>query len=612
MSVTISTVNVGTTANDGTGDDVRDAFIKVNNSLSNLKSFSDSLLAPSASINITKVSTDILELTAGGPLTHNIIGNIYLTGQDTIYVDGSPVTTSAVTFSGGNVPGLAAFLNSAGSNSSETGAVTVTGGLGVGQNIFAGGIGVFSGNLVANSATDASSVSAAALISKGGLGVAKSAYIGQQLYVTGSTNLSSSLVVSGTTSITSSSASTNSSTGALIVAGGVGIGGNLNITGIQSTITGNMAISGDLTVSGNLAFGTEALRVSDNIIDLHTEADLSPLTFDNGRDVGFKFHYYKPGYGDSHAFAGWANDSGSFEYYDRGSEVGGIFVGTSYGTFKGGGLLAVNTTPATSTTTGAIVVSGGIGVAGNIYSGGNVIVTGNTSAANGSFTSINIANALNISGVTTTGNLKTTSGIFWANGASYGTTFSESVSANSLLGNTLASGIINSNLTSVGTLSGLVMAGNIVPSANVTYNLGSSTSWFNNIYGVAIQAQYADLAENYQADAQYKPGTVVVFGGKDEVTISSEFADVSVAGVISTNPAYLMNALDPGLPIALRGRVPVHVIGQVKKGDLLVTSDSPGYAASVGRNANYGPAVFAKALQDKDDDGVGTIEAVII
>jgi hypothetical protein len=64
--------------------------------------------------------------------------------------------------------------------------------------------------------------------------------------------------------------------------------------------------------------------------------------------------------------------------------------------------------------------------------------------------------------------------------------------------------------------------------------------------------------------------------------------------------------------VALRGRVPVDVIGPVQKGDLLVTSDCPGYAASVGKNANYGVAVFAKALQDKDDDGVGTIEAVII
>jgi hypothetical protein len=104
----------------------------------------------------------------------------------------------------------------------------------------------------------------------------------------------------------------------------------------------------------------------------------------------------------------------------------------------------------------------------------------------------------------------------------------------------------------------------------------------------------------------------VVFGGSAEITLATEFADVSVAGVISTDPAYLMNAANSGQPVALRGRVPVDVVGPVQKGDLLVTSDCPGYAASVGKNANYGVAVFAKALQDKHDDGVGTIEAVII
>jgi hypothetical protein len=168
------------------------------------------------------------------------------------------------------------------------------------------------------------------------------------------------------------------------------------------------------------------------------------------------------------------------------------------------------------------------------------------------------------------------------------------------------------NITSVGTLTGLTVSGNILPSANLTYNLGSTTAWFNNIYGVSVQAKYADLAENYISDTLYRPGTVVVFGGSAEITLATEFADVSVAGVISTDPAYLMNAANPGQPVALRGRVPVDVIGPVQKGDLLVTSDCPGYAASVGKNANYGVAVFAKALQDKDDDGVGTIEAVII
>ena len=90
------------------------------------------------------------------------------------------------------------------------------------------------------------------------------------------------------------------------------------------------------------------------------------------------------------------------------------------------------------------------------------------------------------------------------------------------------------------------------------------------------------------------------------------FADTAVAGVISTNPAYLMNDALDGQPVALRGRVPVKVQGFTRKGDLLVTGSIPGVAVSVGRDSKYGQAVFAKALENKTTADVGVIEAVII
>jgi hypothetical protein len=155
-------------------------------------------------------------------------------------------------------------------------------------------------------------------------------------------------------------------------------------------------------------------------------------------------------------------------------------------------------------------------------------------------------------------------------------------------------------------------AGDIVPSANVTFNLGSLTNWYDTFYGLATQAQYADLAEKYLADVEYLPGTVVVFGGDQEITTSQTFADVRVAGVISSSPAYLMNAAAEGLPVALRGRVPVQVLGAVSKGDLLVTSTQAGFAQSVGQNNSYGAAVFAKSLVTDGSNGSKIIEAVII
>jgi hypothetical protein len=159
----------------------------------------------------------------------------------------------------------------------------------------------------------------------------------------------------------------------------------------------------------------------------------------------------------------------------------------------------------------------------------------------------------------------------------------------------------------------IYVGGNILPGANLTSNIGSTTTWFNTFFGVSTQAKYADLAEHYTSDAPYEPGTVVVFGGEAEITTTNTFADVSVAGAISTDPAYLMNAMEEGLPVALRGRIPLKVIGPVAKGDLLVTAgQNPGYATSIGRSTDHPLAVFAKSLESNQEPGVKIITAVIL
>lgn len=124
-------------------------------------------------------------------------------------------------------------------------------------------------------------------------------------------------------------------------------------------------------------------------------------------------------------------------------------------------------------------------------------------------------------------------------------------------------------------------AGNVLPSANVTYNLGSATAQWDNVHaqtftGVSTTAKYADLAERYEADAEYAPGTLLMIGGAKEVTIVAEEISTDVWGVVSTAPAYLMNSeagSDATHPaVALVGRVPVKVIGSVNKGDALVSA----------------------------------------
>ena len=152
----------------------------------------------------------------------------------------------------------------------------------------------------------------------------------------------------------------------------------------------------------------------------------------------------------------------------------------------------------------------------------------------------------------------------------------------------------------------------MIPYTNGTYDIGSSTNAFGTMYGQATSAQYADLAENYLADDDYEVGTVVAFGGEQEVTVTRTKGDHRVAGVVSTNPAHLMNSQLQGdnvKPIALQGRVPCKVIGKVEKGDMLVTSAIAGHAI-VNNSPGIGQ-VIGKAVGTKTDDGKGLVEVVV-
>jgi hypothetical protein len=147
-------------------------------------------------------------------------------------------------------------------------------------------------------------------------------------------------------------------------------------------------------------------------------------------------------------------------------------------------------------------------------------------------------------------------------------------------------------------------------SSNGVGNIGSATSVFNTIFAKATSAQYADLAENYEADATYEPGTVVCFGGSKEVTVCDVADSTRVAGVISTNPSYLMNSGQTGdnvAAVALQGRVPTKVTGQIRKGDLIVSAgDGRGRANNDARAGT----IIGKALADFDGQD-GVIEVVV-
>ena len=435
------------------------------------------------------------------------VGSLNFAGADTIYINGSPVVTSATSFNGGTVNLETTFTSATQSTSTTTGAVKLSGGLGVVGNIWGGNINVhnagsFRGNIIGNVITPSQPfvTSVGPLIS-----LNMDGQINAQNIIPEVNNF---YELGGPSNRWNEIYTFNLKTSGTID------GATINSTG--GTHTGNIAIN---TVTA------AALTTNTTVAEL----------FNSGA-----------------------------------ATVRIAAAGVTQ--FR-------NNTQATSTTTGAIQLTGGMSITtGQLWIGG---ASGRSITATGNVVIDGNAQAMS----TTTGALVVSGGLG-----------------------------INTGNVYIGGSGGdaIVHAGNIVPSANAVYSIGSSTSWYDTFFGISTQAQYADLAERYVADADYEIGTVLVFGGKQEVTVTTQFADHRVAGVVSGQPAYLMNAVAPGIAIALRGRVPVKVIGPVHKGDLLVTSDLEGRAVSVGGDTSHGIKIFAKSLETNGDLGEKIIEAVIL
>jgi hypothetical protein len=169
------------------------------------------------------------------------------------------------------------------------------------------------------------------------------------------------------------------------------------------------------------------------------------------------------------------------------------------------------------------------------------------------------------------------------------------------------------NLTAIG--------GHIIPAVgfNNVYNIGSPTLKFNTVYattfnGQASTALYADLAERFAADAVYAPGTVLTIGGTAEVTMEMRNHSDAVFGVVSTNPAYLMNAEagsnDTHPAVVLAGKAPVRVIGAVKKGDRLVSAGN-GVAKAADTLEATPFNVIGRALETNDNVLEKLVNAIV-
>ena len=398
-------------------------------------------------------------------------------------------------------------------------------------------------------------------------------------------------------------------------------GTNATLT-LAGTGTGSISLNDDVTVTGNLTVnGTTAalnvtnLNVQDNIINISSGATGAPsanagLQVVRGDDPNVQLR--------------WNESVDKWQFTNDGSTYANLVSGTDITTV--GTLSSVTVTGAATVgsvaagnisigaTADAITSSGTLtldpnptGSGGLVVIQGNLQVTGTTTTVNS--TTVEVADlnitlakdaataaaangaGLTVAGASATFNYAST-GDKWASNKPLDVT-----------GNMTVSGAITVN--SGNNVTAIVNGG-----TSGTGNIGASGQTFNTIFAKATTAQYADLAEKYAADAEYEPGTVLCFGGSAEVTVCDHDADRKVAGVVTTNPAYMMNdaiAAEHSAAIALQGRVPCKVVGPIAKGDMLVS-------AGAGRaRAEANPAVgsvIGKALE-AHAEGEGVIEVAV-
>jgi hypothetical protein len=232
--------------------------------------------------------------------------------------------------------------------------------------------------------------------------------------------------------------------------------------------------------------------------------------------------------------------------------------------------------------TSVVNINTSLSATGNV-SGGNITTTGLVAAGSMTATTTITATGNVEGGNITTGGQVTATGNVTAANMSVG------------IGDIALGSVTNNNADGIG-------------------NIGSSSVAFNTVHALATSAQYADMAERFHADAEYSAGTIVELGGENEITLCVEELSTKVFGVVSTQPAYLMNggagtdATHP--PIAMSGRVPVNVMGFVSKGDRLVSAGN-GTARSATLEESTAFNVIGRALEDKLDESLGSVESIV-
>ena len=453
----------------------------------------------------------------------------------------STATLALVTSFGSTTPSAITITNGTISTDTNTGALQVAGGVGIGGDVFAG-------NIYDNNVRVVTSINPQGSTY---IGVSAPTYVGPQATFT-IDNLGVQSLANGTDTIVSSTTGsgvqvnvnstlqtvtergaitgqairiTNTSSaltptdGALIVNGGVGIVADLRIGGNVS-IAKTLQVTGDVTFNNNVTFNGTATYVlstntyyTDNLLELHVAPGGvgSLWSINDGKDIGLRIHYFDSV--DKNAALVMANDTRALEWYSVASETSGTISG-NYGTFKTGSIQLVDTTSATNTTSGALQVQGGVGIGGNLYTGGTIYVAGSqviTASSLGAYgvTKLNAGPFIGVTPISGTGTVTVTNlGVQTASGSQY---IAVSTSTGSV-------SIVNLGVT------------NAIGSTYIGVSNGTGTVTITNL---GVQSLTAGGETTVSAST----------GSDVSITVTSTLQDVTSRGTTTTSVINIINSL---------------------------------------------------------------------
>ena len=495
----------------------------------------------------------------------------------------------------------------------------------IGNNIRTGGLVSALGNVRGGNITTPGQVSAAGNVA-GAYIIGDGGYLSN---VTVTSNVAVTQVANGTSILSVNGSGGNIlvtvngiSNVAQFVPNGIEVLGNVNSANIY--LTGRFVSVGNVT--GGNVLATSSVIATGNVKGTHVNSDLTMSAVGNVQAGNLR---------TAGGVSATGNVTGNY-FIGNGSQLTDIV--STYGNSNVGSYLAsytgnitANIISATGNVTGGnVLTSGALSTTGNIF--GNILsATGNVNAAN-----ISLSGRMVATGNITGGNLTTSSDVVALGTVTGGTVTSNgnisatgNITGNAITSNSTISAVgnITANVgsyfigngsqltgvtaTGIGTLALLSVTGNTTTGNLLT---GGTVSAVGNVIGAyfvgtATSAQYADVAENYTSDNSYEPGTVLEFGGTAEVTLASD-ETTRVAGIVSTNPAHLMNSMltsEHTVALALLGRVPCKVRGPIAKGDMLISAGN-GYARAK-QNPIMG-TVIGKALESSTGDH-SIIEVVV-